>query len=141
MEHRLIQERPLCLPRTIYDEMLRHAWAEAPLEACGLLGGREGRPERFFPTPNAEKSPVRYAIAPRDLLRVMREIEGAGMELVAIFHSHPATQAYPSATDIRLAFWPDAVYAILSLADPAAPLLRAFFIRDGKVQEVPVVIE
>lgn len=131
----------LRLPRAMYEEMLRHARAEAPLEACGLVGGRGGRPERFLPTPNAEGSPVRYSIAPRDLLRAMREIEAGGMELVAIFHSHPTTEAYPSPTDVKLAFWPEAIYAILSLAQADAPVLRAFLIREGKVQEVPVVIE
>lgn len=128
------------LPRRLYEEMLAHARAEAPLEACGLLGGRDGRPETFYPTPNGERSPVRYSIPPADLLRVTRELERAGQELVGIFHSHPATEAYPSPTDVRLAFYPDACYLILSLADPARPALRAFRIVDGHIAEEPLRI-
>ncbi len=129
------------LPRRIYEEMLNHARACAPEESCGLVGGRAGRAERFFPTPNGAEDPLRrYDIPPVDLLRVTREIERGGMELTAIFHSHPATEAYPSATDIRLAYYPEAFYLILSLADPERPVLRAFRIADGRVDEQPIAI-
>lgn len=123
------------LARPIYEEMLAHARGQAPLEACGILGGRQGQPVRFFPTPNGEQSPVRYAIPPADLFRVMRTLEGEGLDLLAIFHSHPATQAYPSATDVRLAFYPEACYLIMSLANPEEPVLRAFRIMDGQISE------
>lgn len=128
------------LPRALYKEMLAHARVQAPLEACGILGGRAGRPERFYPTPNGERSPVRYSIPPADLFRVMRELDRARLDLVAIFHSHPATEAYPSATDVRLAFYPDARYLILSLRDPDRPVLRAFRIVEGRIGEEPLEI-
>lgn len=128
------------LDRSLYEEMLAHARAQAPLEACGILGGRAGRPERFYPTPNAEQSPVRYSIAPADLFRVTRDVDRQGLDLAAIFHSHPATEAYPSATDVRLAYYPDAVYLILSLADPANPVLRGFRIVDGRIAEEPLAL-
>lgn len=135
-----MQGEGVVIPKVIYQEMIEHARREAPLEACGLVAGRDGVATRFFPTENVERSPVRYTIAPLDILRVSREIDRAGEELLAIFHSHPATEAYPSATDIRLAFYPDAYYLICSLRDPARPELRAFRIRDGQVTEHPVIV-
>lgn len=129
------------LPLVLYEQMLAHASSCAPQEACGLVGGRGDRAERFFPTSNGADDPVRrYDIPARELIRVMREIDAAGLELLAIFHSHPATEAYPSATDIRLAYYPDAFYLIMSLADPERPVLRAFRIIDGAVGESPLQI-
>jgi proteasome lid subunit RPN8/RPN11 len=113
--------------------MLAHALAEAPLEACGIVVGRDGRPLRFVPTANAAASPVRYEIAPRDLLRVTLAVEAAGESIWGIFHSHPTSAAYPSATDIRLAFYPESLYLIASLLDRS---LRAFRIVEGRVSEV-----
>jgi proteasome lid subunit RPN8/RPN11 len=131
------QER-IALPRSLADAMIAHARAEAPLEACGIVAGREGDPTRFFPAVNAARSPVRYNIDPQDLLRITLEIERSGEELWGIFHSHPATQAYPSRTDIQLAFYPQAFYLIASLADREHPVLRAFRIRGEQVTEVAV---
>lgn len=132
---------PVRLPAGMREAMMAHARAEAPCEACGIVAGRDGRATRFYPTPNAERSRTRYAVPPADLLRITREIEERGEQLYAIFHSHPETEAYPSATDIRLAFYPDAYYLILSLADPRRPVLRAFTIRQAQVVEHPIVEE
>lgn len=123
--------------------MVRHARAGAPQEACGLVGGRRAGADvvglRFRPTPNEAASEVFYTVPPLEILRFQRELDREGLELVAIFHSHPKTRAYPSPTDVRLAFYPDAVYLILSLASEP-PDLRGYRIRDGQVEEVPVVI-
>ena len=118
--------------------MTQQALTERPLEACGLLAGSGDRAEAFYPTRNAAKSAIRYDIDPRDLLRVTMELEDAGREVWGIFHSHPATPAYPSQTDIRLAFYPSAYYLICSLADLVRPVLRAFRIVDGRIAEVEV---
>ncbi len=126
----------LPVPPPLRAEMVAHAQREHPLEACGLLSGRDGVPVRFYPARNALASPTRYDLDPRDLLRVTMDIESRGEELWGIFHSHPATEAYPSQTDIRLAFYPQAVYLICSLADRSHPVLRAFRIRDGIVAEL-----
>ncbi|MFO7245790.1 MAG: M67 family metallopeptidase [Thermaerobacter sp.] len=130
---------PVRLPAGMRDRMIAHARAEAPLEACGIVAGRDGRATRFYPTTNAEASRTRYSVPPAELLRITREIESRNEVIYAIFHSHPETEAYPSATDIRLAFYPDAYYLIASLADPERPVLRAFTIRDGRVTEHPIV--
>ncbi len=127
------------ISRTVYEALVAHARSQAPREACGLLLGNGGRPERFVPTDNEDPRPeVRYRIPPAQLLRHLRAAEEAGEELVAVFHSHPRTEAYPSATDVAQAHYPDARYLILSLAVPDRPVLRAFLIRDGRVEEEPV---
>lgn len=130
----------ITIPRALVDQMVEHARRWAPLEACGLVAGKGGTATRFFPTENADRSPVRYTIPPLEILRITREIDRAGEELLAIFHSHPASEAYPSATDVRLAFYPDSFYLILSLKDPERPVLRAFRIREGRITEHPITV-
>ena len=121
--------------------MVAHARAERPLEACGLLGGRSARVEKVYPLPNAERSPVRYLADPEAQLQAMLEIEKLGWEIVAIYHSHPASPAYPSATDLEMAFYPKALSLIISLADRERPTLRAFRIGEGQIEEVELRVE
>jgi [CysO sulfur-carrier protein]-S-L-cysteine hydrolase len=118
-----------------YRALLAHARAEYPNEACALLAGRDGSVERVYTLPNAEASPTFYVVEPKAQLRAMTEMDDLGLDLTGIFHSHVATEAYPSRTDVELAAYPDAAYLILSLADPEEPVLRAFRIRDGRVTE------
>lgn len=117
------------------QEMVAHAREEAPNECCGILAGPPAQVSALYRTANASASPVRYSIDPREILRIAHEVEGKGWEMLAFYHSHTHTQAYPSATDIRLAFWPDSLYLILSLADPRQPVIRGFYLRDGQVTE------
>ena len=126
------------LPRPIHDDMVAHALEDRPYEVCGLLAGRDSEVTRSFRATNKERSAVRYEIDPVDLLRIFREIDDADLEHVGIYHSHTHTQAYPSATDIRLAYYPDAFYFIVSLMDERAPHVRAFRIVDGNVSEEPI---
>ncbi|MGH2677539.1 MAG: Mov34/MPN/PAD-1 family protein [Actinomycetota bacterium] len=133
------------------DEMVAHARAGLPNEACGVLAGVDGRPERVFPMRNAEASPVVYRFDGNEQLRVFGEIEDNGWELLAIFHSHTHTEAYPSPTDRAQAHWRDPVsgqeaaaypgvrYLILSLAEQE-PVLRAFTFADGEPVEEEVRI-
>ncbi|HZD38490.1 MAG TPA: M67 family metallopeptidase [Actinomycetes bacterium] len=121
-----------------YDALVAHARAEYPNEACALLGGHDHTVARVYALPNAEASPTFYVVEPKAQLQAMTEMDDLGMELVGIFHSHTFTEAYPSRTDVELASYPDATYLILSLADPEAPKLRGFRIRDGQVSEVEV---
>ena len=135
----------LILPLAIAAELLGHARADAPNEACGLLSGSrsEGRATRYHPARNAEASPLVYAVHADDLLRIMLAIDDAGEDLVAIFHSHTRTPAVPSATDRRQAFYPDAFYLLATLAEPDGPperMLRAWRILDGESRETPLLI-
>jgi proteasome lid subunit RPN8/RPN11 len=129
------------VPRSIFDEMLEHAREEAPNECCGILGGSDGEAKTLYRATNAEHSPLRYTLDPNDLFRItFREIPANDEEMLAIYHSHTASPAYPSQTDINLATYPDAVYLILSLAEGEEPL-RGFRIDDGKVTEVDLTVE
>jgi proteasome lid subunit RPN8/RPN11 len=124
------------LPAALRDQIVAHARAEAPKEACGLVAGRAGDPTRAIACTNAHPAPVtRYAIDPREQLRAFRDMEANGEELFAIYHSHPITQPYPSPTDRAEAHYPEAYYLLVSLRDPVAEV-RAFRIRDGWVREV-----
>jgi proteasome lid subunit RPN8/RPN11 len=123
-----------------YQTLLAHAREEYPNEACALLAGCDGAVERVYTLPNAEASPTFYVVEPKAQLRAMTEMDDLGLDLVGIFHSHVATEAYPSRTDVELAAYPDAAYLIVSLADQDAPVLRAFRIRDGQVDEEPVEV-
>jgi proteasome lid subunit RPN8/RPN11 len=128
------------IDRQSYDALEAHARAEYPNEACALLAGRDGTVEKVYALPNAEASPTFYVVEPRAQLQAMNEMDDLGADLVGIFHSHTFTEAYPSRTDVELAAYPDATYLILSLADPATPMLRAFRIRDGQVGEEEIRI-
>lgn len=135
----------LVLPRSVADEMLGHARAELPNEACGLLSGSlaTGLATRFHAARNSEASPLRYNVDPEDLVRITFAIEEAGEELVAIFHSHTLSPAVPSATDLRAAMYPDPFYLLASLADPDAPperALRAWRIEGGQSSEARLTI-
>jgi proteasome lid subunit RPN8/RPN11 len=128
------------IPANIYDELLEHAREEAPNECCGLIGGTDGVASTVYRARNAEASPLRYNLDPQDQFRIMTEMEERGEELSAIYHSHTASPAYPSQTDINLAAYPDALYLIVTLIDGERPL-RGFHITDGEVTEVDVTVE
>ena len=125
----------LRLPRDFADRIIDQARSEHPNEACGLLAGSDGTATRLFAMTNAERSPVIYRIDPKEQLRAFNEIDEDGLQLVGIYHSHTRSPAYPSDTDVRQAYYPDAAYLIVSLAE-AEPVLRGFRINDGKVAEI-----
>ncbi len=119
----------LILPHTLHRAIVAHARAEYPNEACGLLRGRNDRVLDILPARNVAADPRRdYQVDAQNLLRALRW-EDRGDELIAIYHSHPSSPAYPSAVDAANAFYPDSVYLILSLQRPDAPELRGFYLR------------
>ena len=124
------------------EEMIRHARREYPNEACGLLAGngKDGRVEKVYQMTNADHSPVTYRLDPEEQYRAFTEIEEEGWELLAIYHFHSHSPAYPSATDLELAFYPDSLYLIISLADSNRPTIRAFRIVEEMIEEERVEI-
>jgi proteasome lid subunit RPN8/RPN11 len=128
------------IPAAVRDEIIAHARDGLPNEACGILAGRDGRVERFFPAESDEPSPYYYRIEARDQIRIMNAIDDAGLDLVGIYHSHTSSPAYPSRTDAEQAFWPDAVYVIVSLAEPAADV-RGYRMNDMAVTEEALQVE
>lgn len=132
----------LRIRRDLVDAMVAHARADHPDEACGLIAGPEGtdRPERFVQMLNAERSPTFYQFDSMEQLRVYREMEAADEVPVVVYHSHTATEAYPSRTDVSIAAEPDAHYVLISTRDPEDHELRSYRIVDGIVTEEPVEI-
>jgi proteasome lid subunit RPN8/RPN11 len=128
------------IDRGFFDEMLQHGLAGFPNEACGLLAGKEGRPVKFFPMTNRDASTVTYRLDPREQLRAFDEIDDEGWDLLAIFHTHTHSEAYPSETDRAQAFYPEAAYLVMSLSDRANPVLRGFRIVDGEVTDEELVV-
>lgn len=135
----------LTVPAPLAEELLSHARSQLPNEACGILAGTvaDGVATTFHPARNEEASPLRYNVHPEDLVRITFEIEDAGDDMVAIFHSHTRSPAVPSPTDRRAAMYPDVFYLLATLADPdAAPerCLRAWRIREGEAAEVELLV-
>jgi proteasome lid subunit RPN8/RPN11 len=128
------------LDRAFYQEIVAQALAEFPNEACGLIAGKEERPVRVFPMKNADESPMTYRLDPKEQLQVFNEIDDRGWDLYAIYHSHTHSEAYPSETDRRQAFYPESRYLILSIADQESAVLRGFRIVDGAVTEEEVTL-
>jgi [CysO sulfur-carrier protein]-S-L-cysteine hydrolase len=128
------------IARHMVDEIVAHAREDAPNECCGMIGGHKEEAVTLYRATNAEASPLRYSLDAQDQFRIMRQMEDAGEELVAIYHSHTASTAYPSQTDVNLALYPDAVYLIVSLQNSDDPEVRGFWIRDGKIDDAELDI-
>ena len=132
----------LTIPRELYDQIVAHARADHPDEACGVLAGPAGsdRPERFIAMTNAERSPTFYRFDSAEQFRVWQEMDDNDEEPVVIYHSHTATQAYPSRTDITYASEPNAHYVLVSTRDEQQAEFRSFRIVDGEVSEEAVTV-
>jgi proteasome lid subunit RPN8/RPN11 len=132
----------LSIPRELRDRIVAHARADHPDEACGVLAGPAGsdRPERFIAMTNAARSPTFYEFDSTEQFRVWREMEERDEEPVVIYHSHTATEASPSRTDISLASEPGAHYVLVSTADEHDTPFRSYRIVDGQVSEEPVTV-
>ena len=130
----------IVLAKDVYDAMVAHARRDHPDEACGVVAGPEGsgRAERFVAMVNAARSPTFYEFDSGDLLRLYRDMDDRGEVPVVIYHSHTATEAYPSRTDISYASEPEAHYVLVSTADPLVESVRSFRIVDGVVTEEEV---
>jgi proteasome lid subunit RPN8/RPN11 len=130
------------------DEMVEHAKADLPNECCGIIAGKDGAAQKLYRTNNSEASPFRYNIDPRDLLNIEREADEKGWQVLVIYHSHVASDAYPSPTDVRLSQWPGTdpptdlypgvYYVLVSLKDAEKPDVKAYTIHSGQVEPVDI---
>jgi len=129
----------LSIPKQFYDAMIQQAEAEYPNECCGLLAGKDSRVTQIYKMTNTHHSPTNYLMDPREQFVAFKEMRKKSLELLAIYHSHPHTQAYPSMTDVRLAYYPEAFYLILSLENKTTPVLNAYRISnsngEGKITQ------
>ncbi|HEX9779656.1 MAG TPA: M67 family metallopeptidase [bacterium] len=128
------------LSKAVRDEMVAHCRAEYPKEACGILGGRSGRAAQVYTMTNLDASPISYAMDPKEQLRVMRRLRAAGQDMVAIYHSHTASDAYPSPVDASLAVYSEASYVLVSLKTVSEPRVASYRIEDGRITEEPLVV-
>ncbi|MEV6646303.1 Proteasome lid subunit RPN8/RPN11, contains Jab1/MPN metalloenzyme (JAMM) motif [Amycolatopsis pretoriensis] len=132
----------LRIRRELVDEIVAHARRDHPDEACGVIAGPEGSdsPERFIPMLNAARSPTFYEFDSGDLLKLYREMAANDEVPVVIYHSHTATEAYPSRTDANIAAEPDAHYVLVSTREPEVHEFRSYRIVDAEITEEPVEI-
>ena len=138
----------LTITRTDLARIIDHCLTGYPHEACGILGGRDGRVEKIYCMTNVRSGPASYEMDPEEQFRVMKDIRETGLAMVGMFHSHPGGHAYPSSVDVEKAYWPgtglpnypSAVYLIVSLLDRASPVAEGYLIEEGKVREIPLTI-
>jgi proteasome lid subunit RPN8/RPN11 len=122
--------------------MVAHAREDLPNECCGMVGGRDGEATEVVRVANSAASPLRYEMDPQGQYNALKSIEDGGNELLAIYHSHTKSAAYPSQTDVNQAVaWPEQIYMIVSLADEEAPDVKAFLLKDLKIADVTLEVQ
>ena len=125
----------LRIPSNITEEMIAHAKADFPLECCGILAGKDDTISHIYKVINNDKSRVSYLMDPKEQIRVFKEMRTLGIEMKAIYHSHPNHPAYPSMTDVELAYYPDAIYIIISINNNKETEIRGFRIINKEITE------
>jgi len=123
----------LVLPKPLAEELVAHCRRQYPKEACGVLAGQQGRITRLYPMRNVEDSPIGYSMDPKEQLQVEKAMRQAGQQMVGVYHSHTASEAYPSSVDVSLAISPDISYVLVSLKKPDAPVIKSYRIEDSRV--------
>ena len=130
------------IAQTLIDEMVAHAREDLPNECCGMVGGVDGAASVVIPVVNSAASPLRFEMDPQGQYNALKEIEDDGKELLAIYHSHTKSAAYPSQTDVNQAVnWPDAIYLIVSLQDQKAPDVKGYWLKDLRIADAELLVE
>lgn len=130
----------LRIPKNIHDDIIAHAKEGFPLEVCGILGGKVGVISAIYRMTNTDQSNEHFMMDPKEQFAVIKALRSQGLEMLAIYHSHPETPARPSEEDIRLALTPGVSYIIASLDDSAETAVKSFRISGGTVQPEPIEI-
>jgi len=129
------------IAQDLIDEIVAHAREDLPNECCGLIGGVGDEATEVIRVENSAASPLRYEMDPKAQYDAYKAIEDAGHELLAIYHSHTKSAAYPSQTDVNQAVaWPDQVYVIVSLEDREAPDVKAYWLRDLRIADAEITV-
>jgi len=130
------------IARALIDEMVAHAREDLPNECCGMVGGSDGEATSVIRVVNSAASPLRFEMDPQGQYDALKAIEDGGGELLAIYHSHTKSAAYPSQTDVNQAVnWPDAIYVIVSLENPDAPDVKAYWLKDLRIADAELLVE
>jgi proteasome lid subunit RPN8/RPN11 len=137
----------MILTHSQLDQLIEQARRDAPYETCGMIGGKDGRALKIYPIPNVAENRIKhYYMDGAAQIRAMQDMDENGYDILAIYHSHPVTQPYPSATDLRDAWdadlqeprYPGTLYIILSLRQPDAPEIRAYQLHNSNITEIPL---
>jgi proteasome lid subunit RPN8/RPN11 len=132
------------IAQSLIDEMVAHAREDLPNECCGMVGGGDGEAKSVYRARNQFASPLRFGVHADDLFRItQKEMPARGEELVAIYHSHTKSAAYPSQTDLNEAqqSWPDAIWVIVSLEDETAPVVKGYWLKDLTIADAELIVE
>jgi proteasome lid subunit RPN8/RPN11 len=130
------------ISQSLIDEMVAHAQEDLPNECCGMVGGADGEASAVIPVVNSAASPLRFEMDPQGQYNALKAIEDGGGELLAIYHSHTKSAAYPSQTDVNQAVnWPDAIYLIVSLQEADAPDVKGYWLKDLTIADAELVVE
>ena len=129
----------LNIAKNLFDEMISHCKEAHPNEACGILAGNGEEVFKVYKMANIEKSPVSYEFDSREHIKAIRDMRENNHTMLAIFHSHPSSPAYPSAKDMNLAFYEDCIYVIVSLIEKQ-PVVKGFLIREGDIKSASIHI-
>jgi len=130
------------ISQALVDEMVAHAREDLPNECCGMVGGTGEEASVVVPVVNSAASPLRFEMDPQGQYNALKAIEDDGTEMLAIYHSHTKSPAYPSQTDVNQAVnWPDAVYLIVSLQDPEQPEVKGYWLKDLTIADVELIVE
>lgn len=130
----------LFITKDIFNEMISLCRQAYPNEACGILAGKGNEVLKIYKMANIENSPVSYLTDSMEQFKVMKDMRENNLSMVAIFHSHPSSAAYPSRRDVNLAFYQDTAYVVVGLAEKE-PVVKAFSIREGDIKEIEVVVK
>ncbi|HET7485564.1 MAG TPA: M67 family metallopeptidase [Solirubrobacterales bacterium] len=130
------------ISQSLIDEMVAHAREDLPNECCGMVGGVDGEASVVIPVVNSAASPLRFEMDPQGQYNALKAIEDDGKEMLAIYHSHTKSAAYPSQTDVNQAVsWPDAIWVIVSFEDPESPVVKGYWLKDLKIADAELVVE
>ncbi|MHB1462470.1 MAG: M67 family metallopeptidase [Armatimonadota bacterium] len=129
------------LPAAIFDDIIQHARELAPVECCGLLAGNSIEVSRHYRLTNIDDSPEHFSLDPKEQFAAVKDARPLGLDIIAVYHSHPASPARMSEEDLRLAFAPGFRFVIVSLLDADHPILKCFIVVDGQSVEEPVIVK
>ncbi|MDO8682197.1 MAG: M67 family metallopeptidase [Armatimonadota bacterium] len=131
----------IVIPSDILAYIVGHARKQAPIEACGLLAGTNSTATKAYRLTNLDASPEHFSLDPKEQFAAAKDMRRHGLDVVAVYHSHPATPARMSEEDLRLAFAPGICYVVVSLADPENPDVKGYKVEDGLPVEEKLVIQ
>ena len=130
------------IAQALTDQMVAHAREDLPNECCGMVGGSDDEASVVIPVVNSAASPLRFEMDPQGQYNALKAIEDDGREMLAIYHSHTKSAAYPSQTDVnQAANWPDAIYLIVSLEDEDAPEVKGYWLKDLVIADAELIVE